>query len=140
MGEVTVECAQHERESPSPRRRETLRRARERSFADGLPQLERRLSAGGEVLVERDDGRGGCCDRGAADQDERGAVLKDQVLAVACGAPEYWRERGDAARLAESLWRGREQNDRRCKMRQPNRRSSAPTLVRIEREISSPSG
>jgi hypothetical protein len=140
VGEVRVECAQHERESPTPRRRETLRRARERSFADGLPQPECRISAGGEVLIERDDGRDGCRGCGAADQDDRNAVLKDQVLAVACGAPEYWRKRGDAARFAESLWRGREKNDRRSNMRQPNRRGSVCALVRIEREISSPSG
>jgi hypothetical protein len=91
-------------------------------------------------MIERDDGRGGCTGCGAADEDNRNAVLKDQVLAVACGALEYWRERGDAARVAESLWRGREQDDRRSKLRQPYRRGSVRTLVRIEREIANPSG
>ena len=65
--------------------------------------------------------------------------MKDQVLAVACDAPEYWRERGDAACLAEALRRGREKNDRRSKMWQPNRKNSVRALVWIEREISSPS-
>jgi len=111
-----------------------------RVLVDRVPQLKCSVSARREVLIERYDGRGGCCGRSAADQDDRGAVLQDQIFAVACGAPEYWRERRNAARIAESLWRGREKNDRGIEMRQPNRRDLVCPLVRIERGISSPNG
>ena len=66
--------------------------------------------------------------------------MKDEVLALACCALEYWRQHGDAAGVAESLRRGREKNNRRSKMRQPSRGSSVGALVRIEREISNPNG
>jgi hypothetical protein len=138
--EVCVERAKDERESAAPRRREAIRRAVARSLGDGLPQAKRSVSAGGEVLIERNDSRGGSRDRCAADEHDRSAILKDEVLALACCALEYWRQRGDAARLAESLWRGREKNDRRSKMRQPSRGVSVGALVRIEREISNPNG
>jgi hypothetical protein len=56
--EARVERAQNERKSPVLWQRETVRRAVERSPSDGLPQAKRSVSAGGEVVIERDDGRG----------------------------------------------------------------------------------
>ena len=81
--------------------------------------------------------------RSTADEHDGSAVLRtadDPVLAIACGALEYWLELGDAARFTESLGRGREKNDRRSKMWQPNRRGSVCSLVWVEREIATPSG
>ena len=66
--------------------------------------------------------------------------LEDRVLAIACGTLEYLRQRSDAARLAKSLGRGREKNDGRNKVWQPNWRGSVGALVRVEREIATPSG
>src|SRR5262249_42205086 len=75
------------------------------------PQAKRSVSAGGEVVIERDDGRGRCCGPGAADQHDGRAALKDQILAR-LRRPEILAE--DAARLAESLWRGPERKGARC--------------------------
>ena len=111
-----------------------------RALVDGVPQLKCSVSARREVLIERDDGCERCSCRGTADEDDRNTVLKYQILAVACGALKNWRNRGDVARLAKRLWRGGEKNDRRSKVRQPNRGGLVCTLVRIERGISSPSG
>jgi hypothetical protein len=49
-------------------------------FADRLTQAKRSVSADGEVVIERDDGRGGCCGPGTA--------WTDQILAVALRRPE----------------------------------------------------
>ena len=139
--EVSIERAKRERKSPASRRREAVR-AIGRSPCDGTPQAKRSVSAGGEVLIERDDGGGRCRSRGLADQHHGKASLgssEEQIVAVACGALEDRRQYGDVARIAESLWRGREKNDSRSNLRLPNRRSPVCALVRVEREISNPS-
>jgi hypothetical protein len=64
----------------------------------------------------------------------------DPVFAIACGMQEYLGQRTDAARLAKIRGRGREKNDRRSKMREPDRKGLVRALVRIEREIAVPSG
>jgi tripartite-type tricarboxylate transporter receptor subunit TctC len=66
--------------------------------------------------------------RGAADEDDGKAILgaaaEEQILAVACAALKHSLQAEGIARIAECLWRGREKNDRRSKMREPNRRGS----------------
>ena len=87
-------------------------------------------------MIERDDRGDGRRSRGTADEYDGEPMFgfpKDEVLAVACAAPENWRELADAARLAECLWRGREKNNGRSKMWQPNRSSSVRALVRVEK-------
>jgi len=63
----------------------------------------------------------------------------DQIVAVACATLEYSCQEADVVSRAEFLRRGREGNDGRVKMREPDGRSSVSTLIRIERGISSPS-
>ena len=65
--------------------------------------------------------------------------MEDEILAIACGAPEQESKGRDAVGFTEFLGRGREKNDRRSKMRQPNRRGPVCALVRVERETSNPS-
>jgi hypothetical protein len=139
-GEVCIERAEDKYQSPAARRREVIGGAINRLRNDGPPQAKRSISAGGKVLIERDDSRSGCSGRDAADEYNASAILKNQILAIACGALEYWLELGDAGRFMESLWRGRKKNGRRSKMWQPNRRGAVCSLVWVEREIATPSG
>jgi hypothetical protein len=139
-GEVCIERTEDKHQSAPSRRREIIGGAINRLRRDRLPQAKRSISAGGKVLIERDDGRSGRSGRDAADEYNGSAILKNQILSIACGALEYWLELGDAARFTESLWRGREKNGRRSKMWQPNPRGAVCTLVWVEREIATPSG
>jgi hypothetical protein len=105
-----------------------------------LPQAKRSVRTGWKIPIEWDDGssrRGG---RGTFDEYNGRAILKNQILAVTCRASKHEREGRNAARFTEFVRRGRESNDRRSKMRQPNRRCSVRPLVWVEREISDPSG
>jgi hypothetical protein len=106
-GEVCIERTEDKHQSPASRRREVISGAINRLRSDGPPQAKRSISAGGKVLIERDDGRSGCSGREAADEYNGSAILKNQILSIACGALECWWERGDAARLAKSLGCGR---------------------------------
>jgi hypothetical protein len=139
-GEVCIERTENKHQSPASRRREVIGGAINSLRSDGPPQAKRSISAGGKVLIERDQGRSGRSGRDAADEYNGSAILKNQILSIACGALEYWLEPGNAARFTESLWRGREKNGRRSKMWQPNRRGAVCTLVWVEREIATPSG
>ena len=141
--EVSIERAEDERESPAPRRTEAVSRRTRRSPGNDAPQPKRRFGAGCEVLIERNnrsDGRGG---RGTAGEDDGNAMFgsgDDQIVAVARATLEYSRQEADVVSSAEFFRRGREDNDGRSKTRQPDRRSPVCPLVRIEREISNPSG
>lgn len=103
-----------------------------------LPQAKRSVGAGREVAIERNDSCCGCRRRCTADEDDWGALLKDQVKAVAGGILEYWRGYGDVARLGKFLGRGREKNDRGGNMGQSYRRGSVRAFVGLEREILNP--
>ena len=75
-----------------------------RSLGYRLPQAQRSIRTGREVMIERDDRGDGRRSRGPADEYDGEPMFgfpKDEVLAVACAAPENWPERADAARLAE---------------------------------------
>jgi len=141
-GEACIKRAEDEHQSPTPRRREAVGRA-DRSLGEGLPQTKRRVSAGREILIEGNEGGDGRRSRSTANEHDGSAVRRtaqDSVLPIACGLLEYLRQRTDAARLAETLGRGREKNDGSCKVWQPNWRGSVGALVRVEREIATPSG
>jgi hypothetical protein len=141
-GKVPVERAECEHQSAASRRREAIRRAG-RSLGQGLPQTERSVSSGREILIEWDDCGRGRRSRSTGDQYDGSAVSRtadDPVFAIACGMQEHLRQRTDAARLAKFRGRGREKNDCRSKMRQPDRRGLVRALVRVEREIAVPSG
>jgi hypothetical protein len=115
-GEVCIERAEDEHQSPASRRREVIGGAISRLRNDGPPQAKRSISAGSKVLIERDEGRSGRSGRDAPDEYNAGAILKNPILSIACGTLEYWLEPGNAARFTESLWRAREKNDRGSKM------------------------
>jgi hypothetical protein len=66
-GEVCVERAEKQHKSPASRRREAIRQA-DRSLGYNLPQAKRCVSAGGKVLIERDDRGDGRRSRGSADE------------------------------------------------------------------------
>jgi hypothetical protein len=141
-GKVPIERAESEHQSLAPRPREAIRRA-DRSLGQGLPQTERGVSSGREILIEGDDRGDGRRSRSTANKYDGSAVLgtaDDPVLAIACGMQEHLRQRTDAARLAKFRGRGREKDDRRSKMWQPNRRSSVRAFVRVENETAVPSG
>jgi hypothetical protein len=141
-GEARIKRAEDEHQSLAPRRREASRRA-ERLPGQGLPQTKRSVSAGREILIEGDDRGRGSRSRSTANEYDRSTVSRtsdDPVLAIACGMHEYLRQRTDTAGPAKFRGRGREKNDCRSKMRQPNRRGLVRALVRVEREIAVPSG
>ena len=139
-GEVCIERAKGERQSAASRRREVIGGAINRLRSDGPPQTKRGVRTGGEMLIEWHDGRSRCSGRGAGDEHNGSAILEDEILAIACGAPEQESKGRDAVGFTEFLGRGRKKNDSRSKMRQPNRRCSVRTLVWVERETSDPSG
>jgi hypothetical protein len=141
-GEMCIERAEDEHQSLAPRRREADRRA-DTSLGESLPEAKRSVSAGREIVIEGNDGGDGRRSRSTANEHDGSAVWRtaqDSVLPIACGLLEYLRQRTDAARLAETLGHGREKNDDRSKVWQPNWRGSVGALVRVEREIATPSG
>jgi hypothetical protein len=137
---VCIECAEDERQPAASRRREVIGGAINRLCSDGPPQTKRSVRTGAEILIEWDHGGSRCGGRGTGDEHNGSAILKDEILAVACSAPEQESKGRDAARFTEFLGRGREKNHRRSKMREPYRRCLVRPLVWVEREILVPSG
>jgi hypothetical protein len=116
-GEVCIERAKGERQSASSGRREVIGGAIHRLRSDGPPQAKRGVRPGGEILIEWDNGGSRCTGHGAGDEHNGSAILKDEILAVACSTPEQEPKGRDAARFTEFLAGGCEKNDRRSKMR-----------------------
>ena len=141
-GEVCIKCAEDEHQSLAPRRSKCIRRG-DVSLGQSLPEAMRSVSAGGETRIEGDDR----CNRrrrcSTADEYDGSAVVRtadDFVFPIACRMQKYLPQRIDAAHFAKPRGRGREKNDRRSKMRQPNWQSSVRAFVRVEKETAVPSG
>ena len=99
------------------------------SRGDGTARVARIVSRNAHcdasgATVTLYDCRSRCSGRGTGDESNGSAIFKDEMLAVACSAPEQESMGRDAARFTEFLGGGREKNDRRSKVRQPNRRCS----------------